>query len=289
MAPSGRPDRPRVLAHVIRRYDSLEMSTTPEPPGVATFSATSSRQFVGCRVCGRTLLLGERSVGFFTPTGEGPYDVCELCVPRAHRYGLRPRPSTPDEVARARRGSLLRRIGGIFGSDARTARRTPAEPAIQGSAAVAAAAAATGSTSGRRSRKRRAAASSLDQAALGAVPVGAAAIPVALAAFNQSGHARTLAGLYRTLGAPRASVAPRSATDREVILTVAWEIVWYQFRVMPDGIEQQRGQYLSELQPRWQQWNCAVASDGTVRGIDAVTTPMGHDDVKATPSEAPIR
>jgi hypothetical protein len=265
------------------------MTSSAHPSAVATFSTSSARQFVGCRVCGRTLLMGERSVGFFTQAGEGPYDVCELCVPRAHRFGLRPRPSSPDEVARARRGGLLRRFSGIFtGPEHPRARtgRASATPAAEGSAAVAAAAT---TTSSRRSRRRRSPASTLDQAALGAVPVGAAAIPVALAAFNQSGHARTLAGLYRTLGAPRASVQPRSTTDREVILTVAWEIVWYQFRIMPDGIEQERGQYLSQLQQRWQHWNCTVAPDGTVRESGDAPVPGGNDDVTATPAEAPSR
>jgi hypothetical protein len=263
-----------------------------DTPAATTFGTTSARQVVGCRVCGRTLLMGERSVGFFTPAGDGPFDVCELCVPRAHRFGLRPRPSTSDEVAQARRGGFMSRVTGMFGERASSRqprrRSVQPEPSAQGSAAVAAAAAATASGKKRRS-KRRVSASPLDQLALGAVPVGAAAIPVALAAFNQSTHARTLAGLHRTLGAPRSSVAPRSTTDREVILTVAWEIVWYQFRIMPDGIEQQRGQYLSELQPRWQRWNCIVAADGTVREQADDRASVRQDDVKSTLSEGSNR
>ncbi len=264
-----------------------------------TFGTMSARQVVNCRVCGRTLLMGERSVGFFTVAGEGPYDVCELCVPRAHRFGLRPRPSTADEVARARGGNAVSRlldatrslVGARGTRAARSTRtRTSADPApAQGTAAVAAAAAATASGSGKRRRRRAVAAAPLDPFALGAVPVGSAALPVALAAFNQSPHARTLAGLYRTLGAPRASVTPRSATDREVILTVAWEIVWYQFRVMPDGIEQQRGQYLSELQPRWQHWNCEVTPDGTIRELGAGDAAFGQDMTDPSSPEAPAR
>lgn len=242
---------------------------------VATFGTTSTRTTLSCRVCGRTLLMGERSVGYFTMGGEGPYAVCELCVPRAHRYGLRPSPSTADEVRHAHSGGVVARMNsalrGIVAG--RSPRRRPAPAPVQGSAAIAAAAAA-GSTG--KSRRRRSTAA-LDPLALGVVPTGAAAIPVALAAFNQSPHARTLAGLYRTLGAPRASVAPRSGTDREVIVTVAWEIVWYQFRVMPDGIEQQRGQYLSDLQPRWQVWNCDVAPDGTVRESGDVDVASGQE------------
>jgi len=268
---------------------SMPPVTTPGD-AVATFGRTNARQLVSCRVCGRTLLMGERSVGYFTTAGEGPFDVCELCVPRAHRYGLRSRPSTADEVARASGAGAIDRvkaaIGAIVSGKSRAPRRQ-APAVVQGSAAVAAAQAAGSAGKGRR---RRAAAAQLDSLALGAVPVGAAAIPVALAAFNQSPHARTLAGLYRTLGAPRASVTPRSVTDREVIVTVAWEIVWYQFRVMPDGIEQERGQYLSELQDRWQQWNCVVAPDGTVREAGEQNATAGQDD-EQTPvaPEAPAR
>lgn len=259
------------------------MASQTDSGFVATFGTTSSRQVVSCRVCGRTLLMGERSVGYFTAAGDGPFDVCQLCVPRAHRYGLRPRPSTPDEVSRARRGSSIARgIASLIGS--RTPR--PRRQATQGSAAVAAAAAAAQSGKRRRVRRAAAKAAPLDPMAL---PVGTAAIPVALAAFNQSPHARTLAGLYRTLGAPRSSAQPRSATDREVILTVAWEIVWYQFRIMPDGIEQQRGQYLTELQPRWQQWNCRVAPDGTVRELRDGGAASGKDELDAPRPEVPTR
>ena len=177
---------------------------------------------ISCRVCGRTLLMGERSTGFFTANGEGPFDVCELCIPRADRFGLRPQPSTPDEVSHtSRRGR-------------RWVLRLP--------------------TGARRAARISASA-----------PVGTAALPVALAAFNESNHAHTLAGLYKTLGAPRASVVPRSPTDREVILTVAWEIVWYQFRILADGaIEQTRGTYLSDLPMRWREWNCSVSASGKV-------------------------
>jgi len=266
-----------------------------------TFGMTSSRQMVSCRVCGRTLLMGERSTGFFTTSGEGPFDVCELCVPRAHRFGLRPHQSTADEVGRARRAGALHKvidsIGAITsGKRVAAARVRRARPEIEpggapGIAVVAAQQAAGAAVGTRRMRRRAAAAAAapMDSFALGTVPFGSAAIPVGLAAFNQSPHARTLAGLYRTLGAPRASVAPRSATDREIIITVAWEIVWYQFRVMPDGIEQHRGQYLSDLQSRWQRWNCAVNPDGTVSESGEVTPDLGHDEFQTAPVEGPTR
>ena len=56
-----------------------------------------------------------------------------------------------------------------------------------------------------------------------------------------------------------------------------------------DGIEQQRGQYLSELQPRWQQWNCDVAPDGTIRESGELDALAGQDDSTTIPVEAPTR
>ena len=59
---------------------------------------------------------------------------------------------------------------------------------------------------------------------------------------------------------------------------------------MPDGIEQHRGQYLSELQPRWQQWNCVVATDGTVREAGEFGAADGQAPSQVTTNnEAPNR
>lgn len=259
------------------------------------FANKSAREVVSCRVCGRTLLIGERSVGFFTLSGEGPYDVCELCVPKAGRYGLKTRQSNANEIARANRGSLLTKVASTVRSfidvqestsKKKHSRKTTSEDSkVHGTAVVAAAAAIpkpSGPLAGFRTRRAKAAVAAvapLDPFALGAVPVGAAAVPISIAAFNQSPHARTLAGLYRTLGEPRANAQPRSSTDREVIITIAWEIVWYQYRVMPDGIEKQSGQYLNELSVRWQNWNCKVHTDGTVHEINpngAKVDDSGH-------------
>jgi hypothetical protein len=205
---------------------------------VAQFGATS-REVVRCRVCGRTLLMGEQSLGFFTHQGEGPFDVCELCAPAAHRYGLQPRPSTPEELTQ-QQASRASGLGKLMS----------------------------------RSRNRR---QSVVAANLRSTPVGAAAVPVALACFNSTEHARMLAGLFRTLGAPRASVVPRSPTDREVVLTVAWDIVWYQFQIRPDGsIEPAKGTHLDDLPIRWQDWNCSVMHTGHVTLPPADTAEGGR-------------
>ncbi|MCW2974658.1 MAG: hypothetical protein JWN72_2931, partial [Thermoleophilia bacterium] len=172
-------------------------SNSPHPPTL-TFGQTSyKKERVGCRVCGRTLLLGERSRGFFTISGEGPYDVCELCVPRAGRFGLRAYAATPDEVSEARRTHVIADVTSwvraIVGGRARVTTRVAkserrrraahdsAGGAVHGTAAVAAAQTAA---AGSRRQRRRGGAAPLDPAALGAVPVGSAAIPIALAAFN---------------------------------------------------------------------------------------------------------
>lgn len=179
--------------------------------------------------------MGERSVGCFTVSGEGPLEVCELCLPRVSSFGLSTVPHPPEDLKVQRKRSLFAR-----------------RPRSKSPAAIPAASA----------------------------PAGAAAIPLALAAFNASDHVRILAGLFKTLGSPRASVIPRSPTDREVIVTAAWEIVWYQFRIPPDGnIVFERGTYLSDLPVRWQQWNCHVTDSGSIAGPDpeAYARPIGQE------------
>ncbi len=77
----------------------------------------------------------------------------------------------------------------------------------------------------------------------------------ALELFNTSEHPRTVAGLARTLGAPHAGAATSTASAAEVVLTVAWELSWYQFNVdLSDGRDPVRlrgqGHELSELPER---------------------------------------
>ena len=91
----------------------------------------------------------------------------------------------------------------------------------------------------------------------------------ALELFNASEHPRTVAGLARTLGVPHAGAATSTASAAEVVLTVAWELSWYQFNVdLSDGRDPVRlrgqGQELSELPADAQDWNCEMAPDGTI-------------------------
>jgi len=60
----------------------------------------------------------------------------------------------------------------------------------------------------------------------------------ALDLFNASEHPRTVAGLARTLGPPQAGAVTSDSSAAEVVLTIAWELSWYQFCVdLSDGRE----------------------------------------------------
>jgi hypothetical protein len=84
--------------------------------------------------------------------------------------------------------------------------------------------------------------------------------------FNASPHRRTVAGVAKSLGAPKASIVPLSGVSGEMVVTVAWEISWYQYRVSPEAPQPlrlaERGHDLEELEPSFQEWNAYLADDG---------------------------
>jgi hypothetical protein len=87
--------------------------------------------------------------------------------------------------------------------------------------------------------------------------------------FNGSEESRKVAGLIRSLGEPRAAVRP-DAGRQMALVTVAWEISWYQWEVGGDGQgepvrEVAKGDEVSELAEDAQAWNAAVAEDGKLR------------------------
>ena len=93
----------------------------------------------------------------------------------------------------------------------------------------------------------------------------------ALAAFNHTDHRRTVAGLSRTLGEPRATALAVEGPDGHPAarLTVAWELTWYQWEVgaSPAGAEVResgKGETIDQLQPADRAWNLLVAADGTL-------------------------
>ena len=65
----------------------------------------------------------------------------------------------------------------------------------------------------------------------------------ALYAFNHSDHRRTVAGLTRTLGPPRATalaIRTGNGDAERVRLTIAWELTWYQWEVAAAGARSRR-------------------------------------------------
>ena len=52
-----------------------------------------------------------------------------------------------------------------------------------------------------------------------------------VSAFNRSPYRRAIAGISKSLGDPLVSVIPLAGTRPDVVITVAWDISWYQYRV----------------------------------------------------------
>jgi hypothetical protein len=88
--------------------------------------------------------------------------------------------------------------------------------------------------------------------------------------FNSSEERRKVAGLMRSLGEPQAGVRP-DPRRQLALVTVAWELSWYQWEVGADGEgdepvrEVAKGAEVSELDEAARAWNAAVDEDGTLR------------------------
>lgn len=188
--------------------------------------------FRTCAVCHRTLLLGERAARFHPGRSNDEWvDVCALCTDVANEHGWirEGTPTTPlvEESPRRRRGIRLREL-----VHQRRAEPEPvfAEPVL-----------------------RRL--SPPEQAMVEAADV-----------FNESAYRRTIAGIAKSLGPARVSFLPLSGTNKEIVLTVAWDISWYQYRVLFDSQQPvrlaERGYELDELDPRFQHWNGHLEDDG---------------------------
>jgi len=84
--------------------------------------------------------------------------------------------------------------------------------------------------------------------------------------FNDSPYRRTIAGIAKSLGNARVSLVPLSGVTPDVVVTVAWEISWYQYRIAFDAAQPvrlaERGYELDELDPRFTVWNGHLAPDG---------------------------
>jgi hypothetical protein len=183
-----------------------------------------------CAVCERTLLTGERATRF-SPDGEDFVDVCPLCIELAIDYGWVKEgsptsPTVPNQRRRRRRG-----LASLF--DPR--RQPPDEPVVA------------------EPILRRL--SPPEQQMVEAADI-----------FNASDYRRTVGGIAKSLGAPRASIVPLSGVSGELIVTVAWDISWYQYRVSPESAQPvrlaERGHELGDLDGGYQRWNATIEDDG---------------------------
>jgi hypothetical protein len=186
---------------------------------------------LNCAVCERSLLTGERTLRF-SPDGDGYYvDVCPLCTELAvergwTKEGSPTSPTVPSQRRRRRRG-----LASLFDT-----RRQPADEPVVSEPIL-----------------RRL--SHPEQQMVEAADI-----------FNGSDYRRTVGGIAKSLGEPRASIVPLSGVSGELIVTVAWDISWYQYRVTPESPSPvrlaERGHELMELDTGYQGWNARIEQDG---------------------------
>ncbi len=182
-----------------------------------------------CAVCERTLLMGEHATRF-SPDGEEFVDVCPLCTDVALEHGW------------VREG-------------------LPVSPALQQPFR----------------RKRSLWASLLGTRPLEQQPVveepllrrlsdEEVALVEAAELFNATAFLRTVNGVAKALGEPRVSILPLSGVSGELVITFAWDISWYQYRVTPDSGQPvrlaERGHDIAEIEEAFTAWNAHLGPDG---------------------------
>jgi len=186
-----------------------------------------------CAVCERTLLQGEHALRF-SPDGLEFVDVCPLCQDVALDYGWvrEGGPISPALSPKARRKRP--RWAQLLGVSTNGEATSPvvSEPAL-----------------------RR-------------LSDSEAALVEAADLFNASLFRRTIEGVARALGAPLVSIVPLSGVTGELVLTFAWEITWYQYRVLPEAGQPvrlaDRGADVSEIEAAFTEWNATLDEDGRI-------------------------
>jgi hypothetical protein len=184
-----------------------------------------------CAVCERTLLQGEHAYRF-SPDGIEFVDVCPLCQEVALDSGWT-REGGPMSPAITPRGRRRRsRWAQLLGAGNGETKPVVPEPVLR-----------------RLSESE-------------------AALVEAADLFNASLFTRTVQGVARALGSPLVSIVPLSGVTGEVVLTFAWEITWYQYRVVPEAPQpvrlEERGSDLSEIEAAFTTWNAQLDESGRV-------------------------
>ena len=238
-----------------------------------------------CSVCARTILKGERTRTYLTPDGEDRI-VCELCRSRAESLQwvwAEEATENPPRQNRRRRGSLVGWLRGLAPK--------PAPRETGGGTEAADAPASVAPPNGEKPAPAHATLSrsaATDPAARGARVGRAGAIAEtgtrlerAMARFNDSEHARTVAGLTRTLGDPQVSVGAAAGSPNEIRLTVAWELSWYQWGVdlaepASSVYEIAKGYEVDEIDAPAREWNAHVEQGGRIASGVAAARPKGE-------------
>lgn len=185
-----------------------------------------------CAVCERSLLQGEHALRF-SPDGIEFVDVCPLCQDVALDYGWvrEGGPISPALSVRARKKRpRWAQLLGVGNGDA-------AQPVVP-------------------------------EPVLRRLTDSEAALVEAADLFNASLFRRTIEGVTRALGAPLVSIVPLSGVTGELVLTFAWEITWYQYRVLPEAGQPvrlaDRGADIAEIEAAFTEWNATLDENGRV-------------------------
>jgi hypothetical protein len=177
-----------------------------------------------CAVCERTLLMGEQTVRF-SPDGHEFVDVCPLCsdVALDHgwvREGHAVSPALQQQTRRRRQKTLWQTL---LGAREEQTESVVADPVLR-----------------RLSDEELALVEAADL-------------------FNQSSFHHTVAGVARSLGPPKVSIVPLAGVNAETVLTFAWDITWYQYRVSPEAAQPvriaDRGHDIAEVEATFARWN----------------------------------
>ena len=175
--------------------------------------------------------MGERATRYSPNGGDEFVDVCQLCLDAALEYGWLKEgaPTTPTIPPDRRRSRFS--LGTFLGVKNGAGAPMAGEPYL-----------------------RR-----LSEAEL--------AIVEAADRFNASQYRRTVGGIAKSLGTPSVSIHTLSGVNAEVVVTVAWDISWYQYRVTADSAPvrlAERGHDPAELEASFTEWNARLEEDGRI-------------------------
>jgi hypothetical protein len=214
---------------------------------VSTKDIRTSLQHTSCDVCGRTLLRGEHPDAYIAG-GERRW-VCDLCTSRAVHEGWVREGTVPDfdrdASTRDRRrlslGWLRSRRGLESVEGAATHTSDPVSAYVVGV---------------REPRHVRAVPASVEHKIASAIDL-----------FNASEHARTIAGVARSLGSPAVSIRPEEGHPSIVKVVAAWELCWYRYEIdlsdEPSGVRlAAQGLELEELSEEEREGNATADADG---------------------------